>query len=1283
MLVWGVIGGDMKSQIIRQLKRICGRSYWIYGVLILLQITLFPQISLSFGPGTHTWIALQAFKVFTNDQLDLATIAEGSWRADEEEYVCVDSYCWWLTYDIYTPRNHFWDADHNSAFCYEGVCLDTAYEKASHYWNLAVIEYTEGRVSTAYKFLGHIAHLLSDMASPAHVHVDEHFLGDSIESHMESNYLRWQADIAEGAEHYDTLYGLMYDLNQRASWFPSDHVGGNDIDEKGAIHPEWHKGWPLSSGVEWPTIESSELGDSTKLDEISEVLMPLSIKYVAGLYKLFWEQFHLTITAPPYVTALNPNNESLVISGSGKINGNEPTVWEWDFAYDGSFNAEAAGQMVTIPAERYKYDSTNTKTIALRPNGDDSKIQTKQIFIRPYPISVSYPDGYESLHRHFSTPSSSLVDEYTWNYGDGSPTESGTSKGNSYPTSGYYTVTLTLTLHDGSSISSQQGIFVGPGKRYIQGHTIYGDETWHAGGTYVVQGNIKVAQGATLTIENGVEVQLNGGVQIDVYGTLTATGVIFTWADGVNAWNGIAFYNAGSSGSRLENCVIDHAKGYMSWNDANYWGPIFRISKSSPTIKGCTMQNCAPEGPFASWIPYFLIEGGSPILQGNTINGLPDYTAISIGSGATPTITQNTITGCQTGVNVGKTSFPGVTGNTFTGCQTGISIGANSGGTYQGNTLSNNTVGIRVDYSSNNSLVSGNTYSNNSFAGLYASGTITSAVEWNEGLLLYRSSNLTIGDTGSLVIPAGKTVNFDSGGQWNVYGILTATGVTFTWADGVNAWNGMAFYNAGSSGSRLENCVVEHAKGYMSSWDANIWSPIFRVSKSSPTIKGCTMQNCAPEGPFASWIPYFLIEGGSPILQGNTINGLPGYTGISIGSGASPTLTQNTVAGLQTGINITGGSLPVLTGNSFTGCQTGVNVDKTSFPGVTGNTFTSCETGMIIGGNSGGTYQGNTLSNNVVGIRVAYSSNNPLVSGNIYSNNSSAGLYTSGTITSAVEWNEGLLLYRSSNLTIGDTGSLVIPAGKTVNFDSGGQWNVYGILTATGVTFTWADGVNAWNGMAFYNAGSSGSRLENCVVEHAKGYMSSWDANIWSPIFRVSKSSPTIKGCTMQNCAPEGPFASWIPYFLIEGGSPILQGNTINGLPDYTAISIGSGATPTITQNTITGCQTGVNVGKTSFPGVTGNTFTGCQTGISIGANSGGTYQGNTLSNNTVGIRVDYSSNNSLVSGNTYSNNSFAGLYASGTITSAVEWNEGLLLYRSSNLTIGDTGSLVIPAGKL
>jgi PKD repeat protein len=201
------------------------------------------------------------------------------------------------------------------------------------------------------------------------------------------------------------------------------------------------------------------------------------------------------------VTVLNP----VAVSASGKIDGAEPYSWEWDFAFDGTFNPEpgASEQTVTIPVDRYKYDSRITKTIALRPNGDDSKIQTKHIYIRPYSLGISAPNGEDSRYRYFKPPDSDLVEHFQWNFGGGSPTVIGRTQEHTYAESGDYHVTLTLQLYGGSAIKSDEYIWVGSGTRYIPGHTTYGDETWYTGGTYVVQGSITVAQGATLTIESG------------------------------------------------------------------------------------------------------------------------------------------------------------------------------------------------------------------------------------------------------------------------------------------------------------------------------------------------------------------------------------------------------------------------------------------------------------------------------------------------------------------------------------------------------------------------------------------------------------------------------------------------------------------------------------------------------------------------------------------------------------------------------------------------------------
>ena len=447
-------------------------------------------------------------------------------------------------------------------------------------------EYREGRAEIACKYLGHVVHLVSDMASPAHTHNDPHMFEsgydhDSIEAFVESNFSRYRVpdQYQYRITNFATDRDLMYGLNQRASWFPSNDVEGNDLGD-GYSHPDWHKGWPLADGVDWPHFQNSELYDSNKLDEISKIVVPLAIRNVADLYVHFMKQFKPVIEASAwYPTVLQQVN----IQGFGTPEGYEFSDWEWDLDYDGvDFDVDQIGPTISTI-----FKQAGEKTIALRASapGHDPLISTEKIFVRPYPIGIFTPDGYRALVRKFSTPFSSLIAKYEWGYGDGTPVETGRTKSHTYTASDYYTVKLYLTLKDGSTLQSEKGIFVGPGKRYIQGHTIYGDETWYSGGTYVVLGGITVAPGAILTIQPGVKVQLSAGTQMVIHGTLTATGVTFTWADGENQWGGILIQGTGSSGSRLENCAFEHATGWA------YYGVIgiISIESSSPTISGCTI----------------------------------------------------------------------------------------------------------------------------------------------------------------------------------------------------------------------------------------------------------------------------------------------------------------------------------------------------------------------------------------------------------------------------------------------------------------------------------------------------------------------------------------------------------------------------------------------------------------------------------------------------------------------------------------------------------------------
>lgn len=76
--------------------------------------------------------------------------------------------------------------------------------------------------------------------------------------------------------------------------------------------------------------------------------------------------------------------------------------------------------------------------------------------------------------------------------------------------------------------------------------------TWDlAGSPYRVMGNLSIEVGASLLVNEGVEVIFNGSYRIDVAGRVLASGteaspVTFTAQDTLNGWSGIRFLNSGN-----------------------------------------------------------------------------------------------------------------------------------------------------------------------------------------------------------------------------------------------------------------------------------------------------------------------------------------------------------------------------------------------------------------------------------------------------------------------------------------------------------------------------------------------------------------------------------------------------------------------------------------------------------------------------------------------------------------------------------------------------------------
>ena len=559
----------------------------------------------------------------------------------------------------------------------------------------------------------------------------------------------------------------------------------------------------------------------------------------------------------------------------------------------------------------------------------------------------------------------------------------------------------------------------------------------------------------SLSITPGIVVQTDQGANIDVRGTLTATGVTFTWADGQNQWLGIQFSGAAAGGS-LQDCTIEHAAGFTAGSG------IIRIASSSPSLTGNTISNSTAQRGIH-------LNNASSTVTGNTISGMGEY-----------------------GIYVTGDSSPTVTGNTITA----------------------NTYGAYIYYSSSYAMTpvfNGNTYADNTEADLHVEGYIMATINWDEPAgTRYRitSTGMFVNENASLSITPGVIVQAEQGANIDARGTLSATGVTFSWADGQNQWSGIQFYNAGSSGSSLQDCTIEHATEYSSG------SGIISIYSSSPSLTGNTISNStAPRGIFMS--------SASPSVTGNTISGMDEY-----------------------GIYVTGDSSPTVTGNT-----------------ITANTY--------------GAY---------IFYHAAYMMN-PVFNNNTYADNTEADLHVGGYIRTTINWDEPAgTLYRitTSDIFVNDAASLSITPGIIVQAEQGARIDVRGTLSATGVTFTWADGQNQWEGIQFYNTGSSGSSLQDCTIKHAAGYSTG------TGIIYIVSSSPTLTGNTINNSsAPRG--------ISINNASPTVTGNTISGMGEY-----------------------GVYVtGVTSAPVFRYNTVVNNDRGIGTSSNAAGIYQDNTIMLNT------------------------------------------------------------------
>jgi len=205
------------------------------------------------------------------------------------------------------------------------------------------------------------------------------------------------------------------------------------------------------------------------------------------------------------------------------------------------------------------------------------------------------------------------------------------------------------------------------------------------GSPYLIEGEILIPDGETLTIDPGVLVEFQGHYKFNIQGQLLAIGTMqdsihFTVNDTTGfynpltndgAWDGIQFYEtpATNDSSKIAYCRLEFSKTptqeYTDWNG----GAIYVYDFSKLLLSDCLITNNRAQ----SGGGVCIIENSNPILHSNIISNNIAYAnyyshggGICIRNGSSPTlinniISDNSVTGSNNyggGIYIGVDSEP-------------------------------------------------------------------------------------------------------------------------------------------------------------------------------------------------------------------------------------------------------------------------------------------------------------------------------------------------------------------------------------------------------------------------------------------------------------------------------------------------------------------------------------------------------------------------------------------------------------------------------------------------
>ena len=229
-------------------------------------------------------------------------------------------------------------------------------------------------------------------------------------------------DVASGSQSQAQPYTGYWRVGGDSSWANSNYFAGT-IDEV--------------------AVYSSELSPST-----------VQAHYLAG---------GGTLPNQPPVAAFTSSSNNLTGSfdGSGSSDPDGTVAsYSWNYG-DGS----TAGSGVT-PTHAYTAAGTYTVTLTVTDNQGATNSVSHNITVTAPPVNqppvAAFTSSMNNLTGSFDGSGSSdpdgTVASYSWNYGDGSPADTGVKPTHTYATAGTYTVTLTVTDNQGATNSVSQTV---------------------------------------------------------------------------------------------------------------------------------------------------------------------------------------------------------------------------------------------------------------------------------------------------------------------------------------------------------------------------------------------------------------------------------------------------------------------------------------------------------------------------------------------------------------------------------------------------------------------------------------------------------------------------------------------------------------------------------------------------------------------------------------------------------------------------------------------------------